>query len=231
MYALEQDESEAFPLGIHCGDSPLAIWVSWAARRWSWVPQSNSRTTNIGLPAALTPWALAYAAFVIVFYVLFLRSEPGEQGEPLPGVLRRIVAFWLDFALGMIAIVPIIGILPAMTEWKRTGTFVWNFEPSTPVPGDGLLVGIGVLLVFVGLVYFYAWPLMRLLPTPGSCIMGYRIVVDENGKLTTRSCLLRVLLGFIAACAWPIAPFIGRNKRKGKIWLDKVFKTRAVKLR
>jgi hypothetical protein len=177
------------------------------------------------------PWALAYAAFVIVFYVLFLRSEPGEQGEPLPGVLRRIVAFWLDFALGMIAIVPIIGILPAMTEWKRTGTFVWNFEPSTPVPGDGLLVGIGVLLVFVGLVYFYAWPLMRLLPTPGSCIMGYRIVVDENGKLTTRSCLLRVLLGFIAACAWPIAPFIGRNKRKGKIWLDKVFKTRAVKLR
>jgi hypothetical protein len=177
------------------------------------------------------PWALAYATFVIVLYVLLLRSKPGEQGEPLLGVLRRFVAFWLDFALGMMAIVPILGILPAMAEWKRTGLFAWNFERMTPAPGDGLLAGIGVLLGFVCLVFFYAWPLMRLLPTPGSCIMGYRIVADEDGILTVRLWLLRVLLGFIATCAWPVAPFIRRDKRKGKFWLDKVFKTRAVKLR
>lgn len=177
------------------------------------------------------PWVLIYAALVIVLYVLFLRSEPGEQGEPLPGVLRRFAAFWLDFALGMMAIVPIIGILPAMAEWKRTGVFEWNFERTTHAPDDGLLAGVGVLLLFVGLAFYYAWPLMRRLPTPGSCIMGYRIVVDEDGTLTMRSWLLRALLGFIATCAWLIAPFIGRDKRRGKFWLDKVFKTRAVKLR
>jgi hypothetical protein len=176
------------------------------------------------------PWALVYAALVIVVYVLLLRSEPGKQGEPLPGVLRRFVAFWLDFALGMMAIVPILGILPAMTEWKRTGVFVWNFERMTPASGDGWLAGVGVLLLFVGLVFFYAWPPMRLLPTPGSCIMGYRIVADEGHKLTVRLWFLRVLLGLLATCAWPVALFAGRDKGKGKFWLDKVFRTRAVKL-
>lgn len=177
------------------------------------------------------PWALVSAALVISLYVLFLRSDPGEQGEPLPGVLRRFAAFWLDFAFGMMAIVPILGILPTMTEWKRTGIFEWNFERTTPAPGDGLLAGTGVLLAFVWLVYFYAWPLMRLLPTPGSCIMGYRIVADEGVKLTFRQWLLRVLLGFVSVGAWPIAPFIRRDKRKGKFWLDQVFKTRALRLR
>ncbi|MGB0066273.1 MAG: RDD family protein [Terracidiphilus sp.] len=176
------------------------------------------------------PWALVYAALVILLYICLLRSEPGEQGEPMPGVLRRFVAFWIDFALGMIAIIPIIGLLPATMEWKRTGVFVWNFERTIPAPGDGLLAGTGALLGFAGLVFFYAWPLMRLLPTPGSCIMGYRIVGDEGSAVTVRSRLLRVLLGFIATSAWPIAPFISRDKRRGKFWLDKVFKTQAVKL-
>jgi len=186
---------------------------------------------NYRFAGGTDPWALVYAALVIVLYILLLRSEPGEQGEPLPGVLRRFVAFWLDFALGMMAVVPILGILPAMTEWKRTGLFVWNFERLTPAPRDGLVAGVGVLLFFVGLVSFYAWPLTRLLPTPGSCVMGYRIVADEDQTLTVRSWFLRVLLGFVAACAWPVAPFAGRDERKGKFWLDNVFRTRAVKLR
>ena len=186
---------------------------------------------NYRFAGGTDPWALVYAALVIVLYILLLRSKPGEQGESLPGVLRRFVAFWLDFALGMMAVVPILGILPAMTEWKRTGIFVWNFERMTPASGDVLLVGTLVLVLLVGLVFFYAWPPMHLLPTPGSCIMGYRIVADEDRTLAARSWFLRVLLGFIAACGWPVAPFAGRDKRKGKFWLDKVFRTRAVKLR
>lgn len=186
---------------------------------------------NYRFAGGTDPRALLYAALVIVLYILILRSEPGEQGEPLSGLLRRFVAFWIDFALGMIAIAPVVGILPAMMEWKRTGTFVWNFERMTPAHGDGLLAGIGVLLSFLGLVCFYACPLIYRLPTPGSCIMGYRIVADDGGTLTVKSCVLRVLLGIIATGVWPVAPWIGRDKKKGKFWLDKVFETRAVKLR
>jgi hypothetical protein len=43
--------------------------------------------------------------------------------------------------------------------------------------------------------------------------------------------LLRTLLGFIAACGAYLAPFIARDRKKGKFWLDKVFDTRAVTLR
>ena len=181
--------------------------------------------------AGTAPSALAYAAVFIALYILLMYAPPSDSGKVLPGVLRRFVAFWLDFILAMYALAPIFGILPTITEWKRTGVFAWNFERTTPAPGDTLLASTGIVLCSVALLFYYAVPLMRRKPSPGGCIVGYQIIPDEGTSLGLQKALLRTLLGFIAACGAYLAPFIARDQKKGKFWLDKVFNTRAVTLR
>jgi hypothetical protein len=119
------------------------------------------------------PWAIAYALLVIGFYILLMYASPSEPGKPLPGVFRRFVAFWLDFMLAMFVVAPLLGILPALTEWRRTGVFAWNFERTTPAPGDTLLATIGLVFCFAALVFYYAFPLIRRKPSPGACVVGY----------------------------------------------------------
>jgi hypothetical protein len=177
------------------------------------------------------PWAIALAVVVIFLYLLLMYSPPMQQASPFPGVFRRFVAFWLDFILSMIAVGPIVGILPTLTEWKRTGVFEWNFERTTHAAGDGWLLGIATTSCFVALIIYYAYPLIRRRPSPGACIAGYQIIADEDATITPQTAVLRTLLGFVAACACYVAPFIARDRKQGKFWLDKVFDTRAVKVK
>ena len=111
-----------------------------------------------------TPWALAYALLVIGLYISLMYASPSDEGPTLPGVIRRFVAFWLDFMLAMFALAPILGILPTITEWRRTGVFAWNFERTTPTPSDMLLASIILVLCSVSLVLYFALPLLRRLP-------------------------------------------------------------------
>ena len=186
---------------------------------------------NYSFAGGTHPVALTMALIIAVLYLLLMFSPQVNLGEPLSGVFRRFVTFWLDFMLAMILITPIIGILPALTEWKRTGTFQWYFERTLPVQGDGWLTAVGAILLIPGLVFYFALPLIRRRPSPGACITGYQIVPDEGTTMTLRTAILRTLLGFIAACAAYLAPFIARDRKKGKFWLDAVFGTRALRFR
>jgi hypothetical protein len=176
------------------------------------------------------PVALTFALLIVVLYVLLMFAPLATLGNPFPGIFRRFVAFWLDFFLAMVVIAPIMGILPTLTEWKRTGDFEWTFERTTHAPGDGWLAFAGITFCFAALVLYYALPLTRCRPSPGSCIAGYQIVSDAGGSINTRAALLRTLLGFVAACTAYLAPFIARDRKKGRFWLDAVFGTRALML-
>ena len=176
------------------------------------------------------PVALALALIIAVLYLLLMFAPPVHLGEPLPGVFRRFVTFWLDFALAMILITPIMGILPALTEWKRTGTFQWHFERTLHAASDGWLTAAGIILLVTGLVCYFTFPLIRRKPSPGACITGYQIVPDDGTTVTVRTAVLRTLLGFIAACAAYLAPFIARDRKRGKFWLDAIFGTRALRI-
>ena len=157
-------------------------------------------------------------------------TVPSGLGNPLPGVVRRFVAFWLDFVLAMMAVAPIFGVLPALTEWRRTGVFKWVFERPNAAPGDGLLIAAQALVISVALVFYYAFPLLRRRPSPGTCMVGYQVIAEDGTTLNVRTALLRTLLGLIALCVAYLAPFIERDSKNGKFWLDKVFGTRAVML-
>jgi uncharacterized RDD family membrane protein YckC len=171
------------------------------------------------------PVALGFSAVAIAIYFLLMTSERSCGVKPLSGVFRRVVAFWLDFMLAMFVIGPVLGILPTLMEWRRTGTFHWTFERNYSAPGDGAQVTFVVLLAFVALFFYYVVPLLRQRPTPGKCLMGYQVIADDPDSLTLKGMIKRTLLGFMGGyMAW----FVGRDRKNGKLWLDKNFGTRAV---
>ena len=176
------------------------------------------------------PWALSLAILIILSYFVLMYAEPSETGITLPGLFRRFVAFWLDFMISMMAAGPIAGILPVLAEWRRTGTFEWAFERDAPARGDLLLTWAAFGISAITLLFYFAWPLVRRKPSPGACIIGYQVIPDEGTSLNLGQAVLRTLLGFIAASTAYIAPFVARERKKGKFWLDKVFGTRAVRI-
>jgi len=178
-----------------------------------------------------SPQFLSLATLIIALYLLLMFSAPAELSTPVTGIFRRFVAAWIDLWLAMMAIGPFIGILPIVSEWKRTGSFSWNVYRTTYSTGDAALTGIALSLFAVVLIAYFSWPLVREKPTPGSCVLGYRIVADDAQSLTLSKAIRRTLLAFVVMAAWYLAPFLARDKKKGKIWLDKLFATRAVSFR
>lgn len=176
------------------------------------------------------PIALVFALAIVALYFALMFAPPSALGAPMPGVFRRFLTFWLDFVLAMMVMTPVIGILPTAMEWRRTGTFQWNFERTTHAPSDNWLVILATILISLGLVAYYSVPMVRRRPTPGSCVSGYQIVSDDGVAITPRKALLRTLLGFVALSVAYLAPFVARNRKKGKFWLDNVFGTHAVLL-
>jgi len=145
-------------------------------------------------------------------------------------MFRRFVAFWFDFVLCMMAIAPLIGIVPTLIEWQRTGNFAWSFVRYTPTPYDGWTTGVLTVLAFIFLALYFALPLVFRKPSPGTCIMGYQIVADDGNPLPIRQALSRTAYGFRAVCTGFLGPFASRNSENGKFWLDERFATHAVKL-
>lgn len=56
------------------------------------------------------------------------------------------------------------------------------------------------------------------------------VIADEGCVTSLRLALLRSIVGYLALCFGFIAPFVGRDKKAGKFWLDKLFHTRAILL-
>jgi uncharacterized RDD family membrane protein YckC len=189
----------------------------------SWV---NGRYHMAG---GTNPLELCFAALIGGLYVLLLFAPPVAGDRAFPGVFRRFIAFWIDFLLAMFMIAPVLGIVPTITEWQRTQQFQWTFERDTVASGDAWIAGVSVFFAFVLLTFYFALPLIRRKPTPGACVLGYQIVSDSGEALTLRAAVLRSLLGFIAVCSAYLAPFLFRDRKAGKFWLDKVFHTHAVR--
>jgi uncharacterized RDD family membrane protein YckC len=153
-----------------------------------------------------------------------------ESKTALPGLARRFAAFWIDFLFAMFALTPIIGLVPMIVEWRRTGNFAWSIDRASQAPGDVPLIILSFILLIPGLVFYFAIPLVVRRPSPGACVAGYQVVADEGRVVSLPWALLRSLVGYFALCAGFVAPFVGRDKKAGKFWLDKVFHTRAVML-
>jgi hypothetical protein len=175
------------------------------------------------------PRYVALALLMAVSYVALMNATVPVSTRPLPGVFRRFVAAQLDF-MAITVLGSVVGILPVLAEWKRTGQFAWTFERNTPSSSDDFIAILGALLCFVLMFVYFLVPLIRRRPSPGACILGYQIIPDKGQSLTIENAAMRIILGSVALGSWPLTPFIHRERSRGKIWIDSVCNTRAVKL-
>jgi hypothetical protein len=176
------------------------------------------------------PVMICFALAFLLLYINTMLSDSPATGAPLPGIFRRFVAFYVDFIFAILTIAPIIGIVPMLIEWRTTREFAWTFARDRAASSDALVAPFTIVVTFAGLALWYALPLVFGRPTPEPLVLGYQIVSADTHPLTWPKAIKRVLLGFVATGAWFLAPFINRDKTNGQFWLDKVFKTRAVKL-
>jgi len=202
----------------------IAVWV--APSTTLGLSLESSSDGAYSLSAGTEPWALCFSTVIIALYLLLLYAEPARVEQPFTSLFRRYLAFWIDFFIALSAAAPIIGILPMVIEWRRTRLFQWSFERTFAAPSDGWMSSATMLLCAGVLVLYYAAPLVRRRPSPGSCILGYQLVADSEPTITAGIAVLRTLVGFIAVC---LAPFTAWQ-HKEKFWLDKLFGTRAIRL-
>jgi uncharacterized RDD family membrane protein YckC len=147
--------------------------------------------------------------------------------QPMLSLRRRYCAFWLDFLVAIFMIGPILGVIAVVYEWKRTGTFAWSFVRTDTAPGDQLLSIETLFLCFIALLLYFALPLKLHKPSPGSCILGYRVFSEYERKMTWGMAIQRTLFGFVAVAR---GPFSDWRRQQKSFWLDEKFATVAVKL-
>jgi hypothetical protein len=177
------------------------------------------------------PWALAFAFVGGCLYFLLLSSTVTTGCRKMPHLFRRWVAGFVDFLWAIVLPSTLVGLAGVLFEYHRTGTFDWLIERQDPQTSEWLFAIVCALLVmFVIAPSYFALSWWRGKPTPGSCILGFRIVADEEPGLQFWKAGLRALLGSIAllACpSWILAYWLKRNKSAGKFWLDAIFRTHA----
>lgn len=197
---------------------------------------------NLGISAEFTDgnyriaggtalWAIGFSIVIGILYFWLMYAPLGQPTTPLPGIVRRWFAFWVDFILAIMATAPILGLIPSLAEWRRTGFFAWNFERTTSAPSDKVTVTVTFMLLTIALTAYYIIPLLCRRLSPGSCVFGYQICTADDNPITVRRAALRTLVGFVAVATPYLAPFIARDRNRGQFWLDALFETRAIKLR
>jgi len=201
----------------------LALIAIFATYVYWWRQAILAADSEIGT----SPFLLGYSLAICISYWLLVRRVPLAKGSASPALFRRFVAFYLDFFFAFLAILPWLGLITVLTEWHRTGLFRWVVKRTTSAPDDGWIGGVAMSAFALWLLIYFAYPLKRERPSPGTCIMGYRIAADYGREITAWVALDRVIKGSIALGFWPITLFIGRNKDQGKLWFDKTSRTHA----
>jgi hypothetical protein len=182
---------------------------------------------NYGFEAGALPWSLAIGVLGAGLLIALNSRSFVKSERPMPHLFRRWIAGWIDWILAFVLPTPFAGLAFAWVEYSRTGVFRWINQ--SPEPTDAQL-GIIVLFICATMVLYFAIPWWLGKPTPGACILGYRVSPDEGSQITFSGAILRVMLGSVALMAWPswILSFLAkRNRSAGKFWLDSVFKTHA----
>jgi len=198
-------------------ETELGVGLSWA-------------NSDYSFSAGSAPWALLVVAVNIVLYGLLYGSEVNVTSTPMPHLFRRFLAGLVDWALAMLTVAPLIGLIALLIEYRSTGVFQWAIDRHEPHPLDTLETVAEMPLLFGAMVFYMVIPLIKGKPTPGACVFGYRVTADEGSRLTIWFAALRALLGSVALLGWPcwiLAYAVKRDKAKGKFWLDNIFRTHA----
>jgi hypothetical protein len=178
-----------------------------------------SCTNNDCYVSGATSFAAVIAAPVLCAFVLFYpqRITTATRTEPVK-IVERVVAFFVDYLVLLVATVPILTFLMLLLEAEATGAFRWQFSRSNLRPTDVFAIVV-VLLVFVALfAYFYVHARIGR-QTVGQYLLGFRM--EPSSTEGRRSKLgLNAFLGIVGFCIWPISVFLAAKRDDKAFWWD-----------
>ncbi len=168
---------------------------------------------------------------ISIALVLFLVLRPNQkvkiQDDRVVGVWRRLGAFYLDFALVLLIVVPITAIPMLVAEGQHTGTFEWFFVRKFTRPSDAFFALPAVLACFAALYFYFFYTPFKDRQTLGEYVLGFKIVpANEVGYPPNFG--WRPFLGFIGLCTLPISVYYALKKDDKRFWWDTESRTRAV---
>jgi uncharacterized RDD family membrane protein YckC len=182
---------------------------------------------NYGFEAGAPPWSLAIGVIGAGFFIALISSSDDQISRSMPHLFRRWIAGWIDWILAFVVPTPFAGLVFVWDEYRQTGVFKWIIQSQEP---SNLQLSMIVLFILSSMVLYFAVPWWLGKPTPGACILGYRICPDDGSRFTFLNAIFRVLLGSVALLGWPswiFSYFLKRDKSRGKFWLDAIFNTHA----
>jgi hypothetical protein len=161
--------------------------------------------------------------FLIVFTALM--AWPKAHGEVIKnshvGVVRRLVATYIDLFVGMLILMPSIFLFRLFFEAVFTGSWRWYVSDETLRPTDGLLI----LIVFGVYMSYFRYHLVRQKQTVGQHLMNFKLIaLNPNASLFLRGFTALGTLSW-----WPFWPWTLFGKRQDYLW-DRVSHIKARKV-
>lgn len=176
---------------------------------------------EIEVSAGSHPAAILWAVLVIFVYILILKQRVPSESTGEASLIRRFLAFLIDFSVVLIATSSIDTIIPLAVEARRIGHFEWSFQRDYSVSSDSIFFPL-VLLSFVEMFFYYLYPLTKSKQTIGDYVMRLKVAppFGDNGRFTWGAAMKRISYSFAGLCLWPFT-LLQKLDRNGQTWYDR----------
>lgn len=165
------------------------------------------------MTASATPWGVVL--FPIIFLLLLRwRKEHGtvlEQSRV--SIIRRVVAFYIDLFVAMMAVAPIAAIPILIAEYLATGAWRWSFERDYARSTDWILP-VSILIGFVCIFYYFKWHFDKQRQTVGQHLMNFKLVPIRDRP----SIGIRFFVAWVCMAWWPFWPWTIFQMKQDYFW-------------
>ncbi|MDD2335944.1 MAG: RDD family protein [Geobacteraceae bacterium] len=159
--------------------------------------------------------ALVVSPFLIALLTAYKPKGKRETSGAIVSLWRRFCAFIIDFYIALLPASAILAIPAILVEWHHTDIFVLKFSREFSRATDVLAAIAPTLLGFAWLLFYFSYPITKGKQTIGQYIMGYRIALKNNDKVSVKKAILRTLFSFFVLCiGWLSIPLAFFHKQK-----------------
>lgn len=188
------------------------------------VPQGSGVTVTCvnelcRVAASSSSLGLILGPFLFCVFHILPRKPVEADTELSVGLLRRLMALYLDIFLVLLLVSSMMAMPMLWMEASYTGAFQWSFLRETLRDTDFLISSISVGAGFVSIILYQYICLAIGSPTAGQYMMGYRIASISTDWDFTRL-IRRFCWAVLTLSVWPVAVVYALQRKDKAMWFD-----------
>lgn len=206
------------------GGSGLSHSSSWGTFNLQFGEEPSVRVLSLvgySFESWSSPWSLLSLAIVGSMYLWTIaKTAPPLPVETRPaGVLRRTLAFVIDFIANVTIASISVGSIVLLFEIIRIGTPKWYISRTDPLFIDAT----AIIVVYLILLFLFALPIFKGKQSLGQLVMNMIIVAEKN--LSLFSAVLRSFLGLVILATFIVSVPLSWLRSDRRMWHDLIFGT------